>query len=106
VASRLCLLENIGHAVPVDERLCELLVHEQVLEPGTTPEAASGWMDRHVRAEDALETYLLLQTWSDEQGHPPKRERRAVLAETRAARATNKPKLKAESHKSKAKPRS
>jgi hypothetical protein len=78
VASRLCLLGSIGHAVPVDERLCDLLVQEQVLEPGTSLEAAAGWLDRHVRSEEALETYLLLQAWSDEHGHPPKRDKRPV----------------------------
>ena len=118
VASRLCLLGNIGHAVPVDERLCELLIGEGVLEAGTTLDTAAGWLDRHVRAEDALETYLLLQAWSDEHGHPPKREKRPVQpppalaaaspGETRPARPPNKPRSAAKmegAKKSKAKPR-
>jgi hypothetical protein len=108
VTSRLCLLGSIGHAVPVDERLCELLVNEQVLEAGTMPDAAAGWLDRHIRAEDALETYLLLQAWSDEHGHPPRRERRpqAVAAgETKGSRTPNKARAGAENRKTKSKPR-
>jgi hypothetical protein len=102
VASRLCLLGGIGHAVPVDERLCDLLIQEQVLEQGTLLDAAASWLDRHVRAEEALETYLLLQAWSDEHGHPPKRDKRPIQppppvlaahsppSETKGARQPNK----------------
>jgi hypothetical protein len=113
VASRLCLLGQIGHAVPVDERMCDLLASEGILEQGTMPDAAAGWLDRHVRAEDALETYLLLQAWSDEHGTPPKREKRPVqpspvlAGETKAARPPNKTRagVKTEQRKAKAKPR-
>ncbi len=66
VASRVLVVSLGGHAVPVDERLVALLVAEGVVESGATAESAASWLDRHVRAPEALPTHLLLQLWSDE----------------------------------------
>jgi hypothetical protein len=123
VSGRVCLIGAISHAVPVDDRLCELLVQEQVLEAGCHSDAATTWLERHVRAEEALESHLLLQAWSDEHGHAPKRDKRPVQAPdnrqtlsapekkpTRVALAKGRPAPKPEpaavTRKSKAKPRS
>jgi hypothetical protein len=107
-SSRVCLLGDIGHAVPTDERLVELLVQEQILEPGTTVAAGTGWLERHVHAEEGIESHLLLQAWSDEHGHPPKREKRLVVPDRAAAPTKPRPaanKTDAPARKPKAKPR-
>ncbi len=118
VAARVCLLQGLGHAIPVDERLRDLLVQEQVLEEGTTAEAAASWLEHHIKAEEALSAALLLQAWSDEHGHPPRRDKRPIVvtperppaaaAEAKSPKAGAKAKVKSESaaKKSKAKPRS
>jgi hypothetical protein len=94
VSARVCLVAGIGHAIPADERLCDLLMQEQVLEAGTSPAAGASWLERHIRAEEALDTHLVLQAWSDEHGHPPRRDRRAVQGEPRTAPAAEKKPLR------------
>lgn len=113
VSARVALVQNLGHAMPLDERLRDLLIEEGVLEEGVAVEAAASWLEHHVKAEEALETFLLLQAWSDDKGHSPRRDRRPIMAAAperpassearppRAARA--KP---AAPRKSKARPRS
>jgi len=85
-SARLLLVAGLGHALPVDERLRDLLAAEGVVAEDASPEAAAGWLERHVRAEDALETHALFQAWSDQHGTPPKRERRIGAPESRATR--------------------
>lgn len=67
VVARTMVIALGGHAVPVDERLRDLLVGEGVLEAGTSVEAATAWLERQVRSADAGPTALLLQAWSDSQ---------------------------------------
>ncbi len=92
-AARVFLLEFGGHAVPCDERLRTLLVGERVLEGSLSIEAASGWLERHIRAEDAPEAHAALQTWSDEhgtsarkasKGEPPARAARTTKTRAKA----------------------
>lgn len=80
-ASRMVLVCLDGHALPVDERLRDLLADEGVLEEGTSPAAASSWLERHIEHGEVLRAYSLFQAWSDEAGHPPKRDRKAPSAE-------------------------
>lgn len=68
VAARLVLVELGGHALPCDGRLRALLVVKGVLEEDATAESGCSWLERHVAAENALKTHLLLQTWADEEG--------------------------------------
>lgn len=71
VAGRVFLLGLGGHALPLDERLVEKLKEYQMLEEDTTVERAIAALERHVKAEDAPETHLLLVAWaSDENGGP------------------------------------
>mgnify|MGYP005838595753 CR=1 FL=1 len=86
-AARVFLLEFGGHAVPCDERLRTLLVGERVLEESLSVEAASGWLERHIRAEDAPEAHAALQAWSDEHGTSARRASKPE-ASARAARGT------------------
>ncbi len=119
VAARVCLVQGLGHAIPADERLCTLLSGEQVLEPGTPVEQATSWLEHHIKAEEGREAALLLQAWSDEHGHPPKRDKRPVTIQTQAPTQAEpkaeakplkaaKPRTKAEpaAKKAKSKPRS
>lgn len=73
---RVALLHGLAHALPMDERLRDLLADESVTEPETPTEQLASWLEKHIPAEDALSTYAVLQAWSDDQGHPPKRERK------------------------------
>lgn len=73
---RVALVHGLGHAMPVDERLRNLLADEGVTEAQTPPEHVASWLEKHVSAEEALSVYAVLQAWSDDQGSPPKRERR------------------------------
>ncbi len=66
VAARVTLVTLGGHALPVDERILEALKAENAVEANATPETASAWLDRHIRAADALSSYLVLQSWTDE----------------------------------------
>ncbi len=68
VAAQVTLMGYGGHAVPVDEVLVELLKGEQAIDPEATLPEVVAFLERHVRAEQALETHLLLRGWADAQG--------------------------------------
>ncbi|MCE7975435.1 MAG: hypothetical protein DYG92_14115 [Leptolyngbya sp. PLA1] len=87
VAARVVLVSLGGHAVPVDERLRDLLAAEKVIAPDLPPAAAGHALERLVRAEDSLDTHTTLAAWSDEEGHPPRRERPAISEPPEAPRA-------------------
>lgn len=55
-----------GHAVPLDGRLLELLRGQEVVEPSASLEEAAGFLERHIKAEDALAAHLALQAWADD----------------------------------------
>ncbi len=78
VAARVVLVSLGGHAVPVDERLRDLLAREKVIGPDVPPVAAGHALERLVRAEESLATHATLAAWSDEEGHPPRRDRPAI----------------------------
>lgn len=77
VAARVLLVSLGGHAIPVDERLRDLLAGEKVIAPDVPPAAAGHALERLVRAEESLAAHATLAAWSDEEGHPPRRERPA-----------------------------
>jgi hypothetical protein len=74
-AARVVVATLGGHAVPVDDRLRDLLAGEGAVPRTMRVEEAGSWIEHHVKAEDALGTHLLLQAWSDEAGRPPRQER-------------------------------
>lgn len=84
VAARVALIEFDAHALPCDERLRDLLAKEGVAEDDAPPHEVASWLERHVRHEECLETHLLLQAWSDEHGHPPRREHRRPAPEAKS----------------------
>jgi len=115
VSARVLSLGLGGHAIPVDQRIADLLAAEAVLgDDVTDADSAASWLERQIRAGDATSVALILQAWSDDQGAAPRRERRAdlpdfsppelpppVLAEQATGAATKKPaKAKKSSKKS------
>ena len=66
VAARVTLVVLGGHATPVDDRMLEAMVEEDLFEDGTTCAEAIGALERVVRASDGLETYQALQAWADD----------------------------------------
>lgn len=61
VASRVSLLCFGAHAFPLDERLCCILAGESVVPDDAVLDEATSWMERTVRAGDALQAYKLLE---------------------------------------------
>lgn len=70
VAARTALLSFEAHGVPVDDKLCLLMIERGVFAAGTTPAEAEAFLQKQVKAADASETYLALQAWSDRQAMP------------------------------------
>jgi hypothetical protein len=64
VAARVVLLILGAHAMPVDDRLCALLAAEDAIDPGATADEAAGWLERQLRAGEAVHVYTLLEAWA------------------------------------------
>lgn len=73
VAAQVTLLSFGGHAMPVDEKLCDLLIEEGCLDDGTDPADAEAYLIRLIKAGDALEAHLALQAWADKRKAPADR---------------------------------
>lgn len=96
VAARTASLCFGCHAIPVDERLRALLAEEGIADEVTSVESVQHWLERSVAAEDGPEVAILLQHWSDDKGHVPKREPKPVPPKPKpAAKAPAKPPAKA-----------
>jgi len=65
VAARVSLLGLGAHAVPIDARLAGLLISEGVFAQASDSESVSSWLERRIRAAEARETYLQLESWSE-----------------------------------------
>ena len=65
VAARVTLLGFGGHAIPIDGRLQKLLAAEGVFESGVHPDDAERWLERQIRATDAVDIALLLEAWRE-----------------------------------------
>ncbi|MBX3363801.1 MAG: hypothetical protein KF866_03465 [Phycisphaeraceae bacterium] len=65
VASRVGLLGLGVHAVPIDDRLCAYLMAEGVAIADQTPAGLAGWLERQLRAGEAVEAYLLIEEGCD-----------------------------------------
>ena len=65
VSAQVTLLCFSGHAMPVDEVLVELLRREKVVDQEATLEQVQSFLERRVRASDAVDTHALLRTWAD-----------------------------------------
>lgn len=62
-AARVALLGLGAHAVPVDERLRGMLEQAGAADPGSSCIECAGSLERQLRANEALDAYLLLEAW-------------------------------------------
>lgn len=65
VAARVALLSCGGHAIPLDQRTLDRMIHEGLFDADATIEEASGQLARHIKAADAVEAHLLIQMWAE-----------------------------------------
>jgi len=68
VSAQVTLLCFNGHAVPVDEVLVALLRREKVVDQEATLEQVQSFLERRVRASDAVDTHAILRHWADVNG--------------------------------------
>lgn len=66
VAAQVMLLSFGGHALPLDDKLLQLLAGESVVEEDTSPAQAEGSLLRQVKAAETLHAHTLLQAWADD----------------------------------------
>lgn len=90
VAAQVTLLCFGGHALPVDQKLIERLIEEEIIdEQETDSQHVENILLRLVRAEETLEAYLLMQAWADDRAT---RRRAAKKAATRKSSSTRRTK--------------
>lgn len=65
VAAQVCLLSFGAHAIPVDEKLANLLRAEGVIDPDATIEEIEHFLERHFKAGEGVEAHTRLQAWVD-----------------------------------------
>ncbi len=104
VAARIALVAADAHAMPVDDRTLEKLVEYGVVPADTTCEVASSFIERHVKAANALNTHAMLQAWSegDVKIAAPKKPRAAAPSKRPAKKKTTKKKTTKKTTKKKA----
>lgn len=91
VASRVTLMALGGHAVPLDQRTLDLMIAEEVFEPGVTLDDAVALLTRHIKAADAVDSFLLLQAWSDDaDGGSKKKKLKRSTRSTSKKKSTRK----------------
>lgn len=66
VAAQVTLLCIGGHAMPVDEPMAQLLKEEGAAPPAASVEEVASFLERHVKAEDAIAVHHMLRAWTDE----------------------------------------
>jgi len=65
VAAQVFLVNFGGHAIPVDDTLAELLKAEEIVDPQATVAEIAGFLEKHVKAEDAVGVHQQLRHWAD-----------------------------------------
>lgn len=66
VIAQILLLSFGGHAVPLDEHMLALLKDEQVVHEDCTLAEAESFLERHIKAAEALQAHLAMRAWADE----------------------------------------
>lgn len=87
VAARVMLLSFGGHAMPADRKLVVMLGDEEILEHDAPPEQAESWLQRHIKADEAIEAHGLFQAWADDHDVPDEFFAPAVSIEQAAQEA-------------------
>jgi endonuclease III len=67
-AARVLLISLGGHAFPLDRRLHKVLADANAIEVNPYTKAAGLWVERQIRAGDALDAYLALEHCVDAKG--------------------------------------
>ncbi|MCC6660960.1 MAG: hypothetical protein IT437_08745 [Phycisphaerales bacterium] len=76
VAARILLVSLGGHAMPLDERTHSALLAARAVPADLSLVDAGSWLERHVRAGDALAAHVLLEGWVTEAAaRPPDKKR-------------------------------
>ncbi len=65
VAAQVMLLCYSAHAVPVDEKLAELLIEAGAVDPEATPDEIGPFIERRIKAGEAPDAHASLQAWAD-----------------------------------------
>lgn len=65
VAARVFLLSFAGHAIPVDNVLVQCLKEAETVDPEATADEIAGFLEKHVKAEEAVNVHYDLRRWSD-----------------------------------------
>jgi endonuclease III len=65
VASQVLLLAFGGHAVPVDDHMMALLRAEGCIDEEATVEETTAFLERQIKAADAVESHHILRAWAD-----------------------------------------
>jgi endonuclease III len=74
-AAAFAAMTSLGdHAIPVDDRLLQLLVNEKVVDSQTTPAQAMARLETMVGPDELPSVYALMRSWSDHDGTPPRRD--------------------------------
>jgi endonuclease III len=88
VAARVLLLCFDTHAIPVDEQLRRALIAAEVADAEADLAGVASWLNRQVKANEAVQTHHQLQAWVDAQAAPaakpkrsPSRRKKAVTGE-------------------------
>jgi len=80
VISHMMLVGYGGHAMPVDEKLVALLAGENCCDLDAAPEEVESFLMRQIRADDALDTHLVFQAWSDASRKPTGSPQKTIAA--------------------------
>ena len=94
VSARVVLLRLGGHAIPVDENLLARLVAKGVVEPDYDCARAEGVLERHVKADDAINVHLTLLNWADDPATEPKKPKPSRKASESSIPPSPKPTVK------------
>ncbi len=93
VAAQVTLLACNSHAIPVDDHMADLLREEGVVDPAATVEEIGAFLERCVKADDAVEVHLCMRAWAD--------GRTTRSKPAKPAKSTKKPKSTKKSSKNK-----
>lgn len=94
-----CLLTFGAHAIPVDNKLADLLKDENVVDPDATVEEIERFLERQVKAGEGVETHHKLQAWVEAgptrvSGPKTSKKPAKKTAKKTASKATTKPATK------------
>lgn len=87
VAALVTLISFGGHAMPVDEKLVELLADQGIVDAETPCDEVESFLLRQIKATEALESHLLLQAWADDK-NPPGTAKPAARKTTRSTKTS------------------